>query len=204
MRWETFKPLDQLTAIRHAFTLRTVEPTKSDSFQNQLMSEFGFALNACATAEQTHGDGVAIVDQPRQGIAGVDALATTVTNLPLVIRCADCAAIFVVDPDTPAIALIHSGKAGTSANILGKSLASMQRQFGTRPGNCRVVVGPSIGPCHYEVDLWRSIETQARAAGVDDIVNPRVCTACHLDRYFSYRAEKGNTGRMLALLTLTA
>jgi hypothetical protein len=29
-----------------------------------------------------------------------------------------------------------------------------------------------------------------------------VCTACDLARYYSYRAEKGKTGRMLALLGL--
>ena len=63
-------------------------------------------------------------------------------------------------------------------------------------------ISPSIGPCHYEVDLWDGIERQLREMGVCEIHNPRVCTACHLDRYFSYRAEQGRTGRMFAVLAL--
>ena len=55
-----------------------------------------------------------------------------------------------------------------------------------------------------EVDLWAGLEGQLQAAGVTAIHNPRRCTACDLDRYFSYRAEKGRTGRMLALLALAA
>jgi hypothetical protein len=52
------------------------------------------------------------------------------------------------------------------------------------------------------MDIWGGIEAQLREAGVREIHNPRVCTACHLERYFSYRAETGNTGRMLAVLSL--
>ena len=44
---------------------------------------------------------------------------------------------------------------------------------------------------------------QLRQAGVSDVHNPHVCTACHPGRYFSYRAEKGQTGRMFAVLALT-
>jgi copper oxidase (laccase) domain-containing protein len=132
----------------------------------------------------------------------VDALVTTAKDLPLVIRCADCAAVFIVDRHTPAIGLIHSGKKGTLANIAGNTLAMMTQRYGTDPRDCLVMIGPSIGPCHYEMDIWSGIEGQLREAGVREIHNPRICTACHLDRYFSYRAEKGHTGRMLAVLSL--
>jgi copper oxidase (laccase) domain-containing protein len=74
----------------------------------------------------------------------------------------------------------------------------MKAAFGTTPDDCLAVISPSIGPCHYEMDLWAGIEAQLRAAGVRDIHNPRGCTACHLDRFYSYRAEKGQTGRHLA------
>ena len=52
------------------------------------------------------------------------------------------------------------------------------------------------------MDLWTGIETQLQVAGIGAVHNPRICTACHLDRYFSYRAEKGQTGRLFALLAL--
>ncbi len=144
----------------------------------------------------------AVFETTGERVPMVDALVTATNGLPLVIRCADCAAVFIVDQHTPAIGLIHSGKKGTLANIAGNTLAMMGQRYGTDPRNCLAFIGPSIGPCHYEMDIWSGIEGQLREAGVRDIHNPRLCTACHLDRYFSYRAEKGQTGRMLAVLSL--
>ncbi|HUK83591.1 MAG TPA: polyphenol oxidase family protein [Verrucomicrobiae bacterium] len=200
MQLETFPSLAQLDFVTHAFTLRTDADTKSDDFELHVLQVFG--ATAFASAEQTHGDSVAIVHAPASRIPAVDALVTRQRNLALVIRCADCAAVFVVDRATPAIALIHSGKKGTRANIVGNTLSTMHGQLGAAPRDCLAFISPSIGPCHYEMDIWTGIEQQLRGAGVTDVHNPRVCTACHLDRYFSYRAEKGNTGRMFALLSL--
>ena len=203
MQCETFAPLRRLSFVSHAFTLRTHESTKDDDFETRALAALGFPSMRFASAEQTHGNGVAVVfETTGQHVPLVDALATSVKNLPLVIRCADCAAVFLVDQRTPAIALVHSGKKGTRANIVGNTLATMHQRFGTNPADCLAFIGPSIGPCHYEVDIWSGLEQQLRTAGVRDIHNPRVCTACHLDRYFSYRAEQGQTGRMLAILAL--
>ncbi len=195
MNVETFAPLRSLSGIRHAFTLRTIEDTRDPGFQER------FAPGA-ASAEQTHGDGVAVVKRPGH-YPGVDALVTGERNLPLVIRVADCAAVFIVDRQTPAIGLIHSGKKGTQLNITGATIAAMRDRLGTKAGDCVAFISPSIGPCHYEVDIWSGIESQLRAAGVSEVYNHRVCTACHLDRYFSYRAEHGQTGRHFALLSQT-
>jgi len=203
MEFETFAPLRQLPFVTHAFTLRTTEDTKADDFEGRALSVLGFPSGRFSSAEQTHGNGVAVVfETTGERVPLVDALATSTKNLPLVIRCADCAAVFVVDQRTPAIALIHSGKKGTRANIVRNTLATMQQRFGTNPAECLAFISPSIGPCHYEMDIWSGIETQLRETGVRDIHNPRVCTACHLDRYYSYRAEQGQTGRMLAILAL--
>lgn len=204
MQCETFAPLRQLPFITHGFTLRTSEDTKADEFEGRVLAALGFSTSRCVSAEQTHGHGVAVVFEPTgERVPMVDALTTSTRNLPLVIRCADCAAVFVIDRRTPAIALVHSGKNGTLANIVGHTLATMRQRFGTSPADCRAFISPSIGPCHYEMDIWGGIEEQLREAGVRDIHNARVCTACHLDRYFSYRAEQGQTGRMFAVLALT-
>ena len=188
MRVETFAPLSTLPFLTHAFSLRTEDDTKDPVFESRVVASLGFT--GFASAEQPHGNRVAIVTGPGR-VAGADALVTTQRGLPLVIRCADCAPVFLVDRRTPAIALIHSGKKGTLADIVGNTLKHIQADF--------AFIGPSIGPCHYDMDLWSAIEAQL--AGIE-IHHPRVCTACHLDRYFSYRAEKGNTGRMVAVLSL--
>ena len=199
MRLETFAPLDRLGFVSHAFTIRTAEDTKADDFQQRVVKSLGYS--EFASAGQPHGNAVAVVSTP-SSIDDVDALATSMPNLPLVVRCADCVAVFIVDQITPAIALIHSGKKGTEGHVTTNVLVTMQRAFGTQPRNCLAFISPSIGPCHYEMDLWSGIEQELRDFGVREIYNPRVCTACHLDRYFSYRAEKGKTGRMLAVLAL--
>jgi copper oxidase (laccase) domain-containing protein len=202
--FETFAPLSTLPFIRHAFTLRTRSDSRADEFEQQFVVAQGFPLDAYASAEQPHGNAVAVPGRGARRLPQADALATRETGLPLVVRCADCAAVYVVDRRTPAIALIHSGKKGTLGNVVGHAVLRLQQEFGTDPRDCLAFIGPSIGPCHYEMDLWTGIERQLHEAGVREIHNPRICTACHLDRYFSYRAEKGKTGRMLALLALLA
>lgn len=203
MQFETFEPLTKLGVVTHAFTLRCDDDTRIDDYEKRLVQSLGFPTNGFASAEQPHGNGVAVVVAPTPGrIPGVDALVTRVVGLLLIIRCADCAAVYIVDRTTPAIALIHSGKKGTQANVAGATLTAMRQHFDTQPIDCLAVISPSIGPCHYEVDIGAGIERQLRKAGVTDILNTHVCTACHLDRYYSYRAERGQTGRMLAALAL--
>ena len=200
--FETFAPLSELSLIHHAFTQRTADDTKVDEFEERFVIAQGFSPDSYASAEQPHGNTITVPGKGARRVPHADALATCETGLPLVVRCADCAAVYVVDRQTPAIALIHSGKKGTLGNIVGHTVFRMQMEFDTHPHDCLAFIGPSIGPCHYELDIWSGIERQLHDAGVREIHNPRVCTACHLDRYFSYRAEKGKTGRMFALLAL--
>jgi hypothetical protein len=75
-------------------------------------------------------------------------------------------------------------------------------RFGSDPADFVVHLSPCIRPPHYEVDFAAEIVQQCRALGVSEIHDSGVCTAGDLDRYYSYRAEKGKTGRMLALLGL--
>jgi hypothetical protein len=193
--FETFAPLAALPFLFHAFTQRTEADTKAGDYEQQLVRSFGY--EGFARAEQPHGNGVACVTKPGS-YPFVDALVTNVPGLPLLVRCADCAPVFLVDRVTRAIALVHSGKKGTLANVVGATVTAMP----SRPADLLAVIGPCIGPCHYDMDIWTPIEDQLRAAEVGEIHNVRRCTACHLDRYFSYRAEKGQTGRMFALLAI--
>jgi copper oxidase (laccase) domain-containing protein len=200
---ETFAFLERLPGLTHGFSLRTVAETKADEFLPRLLVQLGFSPATAATAEQIHGAGVGIVEaESTFPVPGVDALITARRGVPLVIRCADCAPVYLVDPVTPAVGLVHSGKRGTLAGIVQSTLDAMRDRFGSRPGHCHAFTGPCIGPCHYEMDIASEIERQLHSAGVIDTGQAAVCTACRLDRYFSYRAEKGQTGRMFAVLAL--
>jgi len=106
------------------------------------------------------------------------------------------------DPIQKAIGLAHSGRKGTEANIVGNTISQMSQHFGTRPADLLVQLGPCIRPPHYEVDFAKTIAIQAKEAGVVQFEDCGTCTACHLETYYSYRAEKGQNGRMWAVMML--
>ena len=64
------------------------------------------------------------------------------------------------------------------------------------------VLSPCIRPPYYEVDFARSIKAQLRAENINEIHDNGENTGADLARFYSYRMEKGRTGRMLAYLAL--
>src|ERR1043166_9039245 len=157
------------------------------------------------TAEQVHGHKIVVIDRPvkkAQHFPGHDGFITNQPRTALGVHVADCCAVYIVDPKTPAVGLVHSGKKGTALAIVAKAIEQMRARFGSDPGGLIVQLSPCIRPPHYEIDFAADIVEQCRAAGVKQIHDSGVCTACDLERYYSYRAEKGKTGRMLALLGL--
>ena len=212
---EYFPALQAITFCRHAFIDRIfgidvshdkAEALKRlDAVHRGMRREIGMADWPLLTAQQIHGDNIAIVDQPLTGdkeFAGCDGIITSQKKIALGIHVADCCAVYIVDPKTPAISLVHSGKKGTERAIVSNAIQQMREHFGSDPAELVVQLSPCIRPPHYEIDFAAQIIEQCRAAGVNAIHDSGVCTACDVDRYYSYRAEKGKTGRMLALLGL--
>jgi hypothetical protein len=177
------------------------------------------------TAQQVHGNQIAIVAEagsalrtdrgrsepdwhsraaslPGREFPGCDGIITNQRGVALGIYVADCCAVYIVDPKTPAIGLVHSGRKGTDLGVVTNALNQMIERFGSNPTNMIVQLSPCIRPPHYEVDFAPEIVRQCRALGVKQVHDSRACTACDLHRYYSYRAEKGKTGRMLALIAL--
>ena len=115
---------------------------------------------------------------------------------------ADCAAIYIVCPRTRALGLVHSGRKGSELGIAGKAISRMVDRYGCDPGELILQISPCIRPPHYEVDLAPMILRSSLAVGVPErnIHDCRSCTANDPGRYYSYRVEKGATGRMLAIL----
>ncbi|MCP5536597.1 MAG: polyphenol oxidase family protein [Akkermansiaceae bacterium] len=168
------------------------------------VNDLGFTWSQFHRAEQVHGADIAIVgkDNPARTWPDVDGLITADPGVLLGIYVADCGAVYICDPVQGVLALLHSGKKGTEGNITGKAIAMMSGQFGSNPADLVVVLAPCIRPPAYEVDFAATIRQQAIAAGVPEsqFTDSGLCTSTDLASYYSYRVEKGNTGRMLALL----
>jgi YfiH family protein len=203
MEIETFPAL-AVPGLRHGFSTRSSIPLPQlDDELKEAFRAAGFPVERAVHAEQTHGHRARAVDHPWvTRVPEVDALATATFGLPLVVRVADCGPLFFYDPVKKAIAVAHSGRKGTEGNIAAATLACLRENFGSDPGDLVVELGPCIRPPHYEIDFAAEIGRQVRAAGVRHYHDGGVCTASRLDRYYSYRAEKGKTGRMWGLLML--
>ncbi len=210
---ETFPALAALPFLRAAFLQRSPDiDVRTDretalqrlwSVQRATADELGFRGMPFATAEQVHGHIIAPMDGNTPTPApGADGLITATPRLCLAIYVADCAAVFLADKHARAIALVHSGKKGTELGIVPQAIALLQERHGIAPADLVVQVAPCIRPPHYEIDFAAEIVGQARAAGAYDVHDCGTCTASDPEKYYSYRREKGRTGRLLALMAL--
>lgn len=174
----------------------------------EVLQQGGIAPKMLRRAQQVHGNKVALVGDigchyPVEGVDGL--ICGAKADCCLGIYVADCAAVWIYDTGTGSRALLHSGKQGTQQNIVAEALLKMSKIFGTVPANCIAVISPCIRPPHYEVDIPTAIKAQLLEGGLlaENIVDSELDTAADLDTFYSYRVEKGNTGRMLALFGRT-
>jgi YfiH family protein len=213
--FEQFPALSAIGICRHVFTQRIpsidVSNDKAevlkrlDSAHRGIRNAIDVGDWPLITAQQVHGNKIAVVDTPLKTdkeFPGCDGIITNQRGIALGVYVADCCAIYIVDPGIPAIGLVHSGRKGTELGVVTNAIAQMIEQFESKPDDLIVQLSPCIRPPYYEVDFAAEIVRQCRALDVKEIHDPGMCTACDLDRYYSYRAEKGRTGRMLALLGL--
>ena len=213
--FEQFPALGAIAMCRHVFTQRIpgsdVSHDKAevlkrlDAAHREIRRAIGVSDWPLLTAEQIHANKIAFVDAPTESdkeFSGCDGIIINQRGIALGIYVADCCAVYIVDPNTPAIGLVHSGRKGTELGVVTNAIAQMIERFGSNPAELIVQLSPCIRPPHYEVDFAAEIVRQCRELGVTEIHHSSICTACHVDLYYSYRVEKGKTGRMLALLAL--
>lgn len=212
---EHFQALSALPEVVHGFTLRVpgIEMShdkaealaRLDTVHRKIRADHQLGAAPFVTAQQIHGKEIAVVNvaiSADKCFANCDGIIADKPGICLGIYVADCCAVYLVDPVRRAIGLVHSGKKGTDLGVVPNAIKAMTAQFGSRPGDLIVQLSPCIRPPHYEIDFAADIVRQCRDLGVNSIHDSGVCTACDLTRYYSYRAEKGRTGRMLAFLAL--
>jgi len=177
------------------------------------------------TVHQIHSATVVEATAPGgDRIADGDALVSNQPGVVVGVRTADCVPVLLADKRTHSVAAVHAGWRGSAQNIVGNAIQELITRYGSRPEDLAAAIGPCIGPCCYQVgedvarqfgkwmpefahsegpqnlDLVAINALQLRAAGVSDIWQAGQCTFCEPSKYFSFRREKEQAGRMLSLI----
>lgn len=182
-----------------------------------------------------HGNRVVQALQPRplnQDPVQADGIITHLPHITLLMRFADCLPILLYDTRRRVLGLGHAGWRSTAQGIALALVDALVQAYDARPHDMVAVLGPAIGPDHYEVgpevrramesafgeparawfrmsrgdrvylDLWAANAWQLHQAGVPVVRISGLCTACNTDLWYSHRAEKGRTGRFALLMAL--
>lgn len=190
-------------------------------------SDLGIDEEKTALSYQVHGNEILKTENPcREN--GYDALITNKNGLTLVVSVADCVPILIHDTSKDVVAAIHAGWKGTVSEIVYKAILKMKMEYGCSSGNLKIFIGPCIAYDHFEVseevaiqfpsevkktivgtnkwlvDLKSANKEQAIRAGVSEknIEVSGYCTFRDENLFFSHRRDKGNTGRMVAVIGL--
>jgi YfiH family protein len=173
-----------------------------------------------ARIRQVHGAQVVAGAAPTGPWEEADGVISTTAGLAACVAVADCVPILLARPDGRAVGAVHAGWRGTLARIAAEGVRALGR--GGDGAAAMAVIGPSIGPCCYQVsddlaerfaavfgpgvvhrgargprlDLWAANECALRDAGVAKVEVLRRCTACDPRSFFSHRRDGGRTGRM--------
>ena len=105
---------------------------------------------------QVHGTDVLSIDHPvkagQKFFGGHDAVLTNQADTLLTVQTADCVPVLLMDTSRGVIGAVHAGWRGVVNGIVAKSVRTMMERFGAGLASLHVAVGPSAGPCCYEVD----------------------------------------------------
>jgi YfiH family protein len=191
---------------------------------NRQRIKMALGLSGLVSSRQIHGDRVLLLDRMPAGdfeADGFDALITNQRGIGLMVQQADCQAVLLADTSGRAVGVCHVGWRGSVANLIGTTVACLERQLGIDPADLLAAVSPSLGPCCAEFinyrqelpesfwtyqskaayfDFWAISRMQLQDAGVQpaNISIAGICTVCD-PGFFSYRREK-KTGRFASVL----
>ena len=225
-----FQPTEVPHGLVVAFSGRGHAPEGEETPTAWLSRRFSHAIGLDGTpihwAHQVHGDDAVTVRTPghvgETNVGRCDALATALPGTALVVQTADCVPILLAAPN--GVGAAHAGWRGTARNVAAAAVRALA-DLGAPPSTFRAWLGPSIGPCCYEVggevaaqfagafvrsgcggghrlDLRSVNVAQLEDAGVprDAISVHPACTKCGGEKFASWRRDGPRAGRMIALV----
>lgn len=191
----SFPPFESLNIAFHTAD----EPAYVLQNRQRLLAHLGIPLEYLTTAKQVHGNDVAVVTSDMRGsgacdynsaIEATDALITNVPNTCLMIQVADCPPILLYDPGRQVIAAVHAGWRGSAQLITLKTVRTMVDHFDCQPKDIVACIGPSIGPCCYEVGPEVVYTVREAMGSLDGLAEPSTSSdRFHLDLWEANRRQ---------------
>jgi YfiH family protein len=155
----TLQSSDLAQVASHAFTTRdvTFRDDSAGDAGGRLAATLGVSADRLIGVTQVHGRAVRLVTaagaaaEPGETVERADAIVSTDPRCAIVVRAADCVPILLADRQRRLVAAVHAGWRGTCAGVTTAVLEAIQ-ELGVSPADLVVAIGPSIGPCCYQVD----------------------------------------------------
>ena len=142
--------------VRHFFGTRSHADTMDVDVGVPARAESSRGRGWLLSVKQVHGTDALVLDRPLcesdRFDGGWDALVTDQPGVTVAVRTADCVPVLVYDRRKKAVAAIHAGWRGAVAGIVPRTIELMVAKFKAVESDLRVSIGPSAGPCCYEVD----------------------------------------------------
>ncbi|MBI4034021.1 MAG: polyphenol oxidase family protein [Candidatus Brennerbacteria bacterium] len=186
--------------------------------REEYFDKIGVGYSRVVTADSVHGATVSRVSGSEAGkmIMKTDGLITDSKNLFLSATAADCFLLYFYDPVKKAIGITHVGWRGLLAGVVENTVDSFVENFGVKPQNLLVSIGPGIRECHFEISPadggkfeeyseFVSEKDGKVFVGLPDIIKVKllkrgvlaehvedsgICTYCNEKDYFSYRRDR--------------
>ena len=166
-----------------------------------LAEETGIAKEHFLYCSQVHSGDVKIID--RIAVEGgalsqnprTDATITAMPGICLMVMVADCVPVLLFDPVKRVSAVIHAGWRGTVHHITSNTIRSMVGHFGCNPADILAGIGPSIGPCCYEVgEDVREFVTQSFGTTEGYLIQKNHTSKPHFDLWYANQKQLTDNG----------
>lgn len=190
--------------------------------QNRALLKKQLGVSSLVFMNQVHGNEVVVITKGNEAPT-CDALICGLSDIGLAVMVADCIPILFHDAVKNVIGVAHAGRCGTALHVGEKTIVKMKEVFGSQVEDIKILMGPSIQKCCYEVGLESTIGLEKylhvqhehyfldlQSANKEDFLSlgileqnieiSPICTCCDKN-YFSYRRDT-ITGRFCGVITL--
>jgi polyphenol oxidase len=138
---------------RHFFTVADLRLVDEEQEWTAVAEFAGLARDRLRLLNQVHGRTIVSTgshDQARDR-PEADGITSDDPSMALVVRVADCAPVLIADASTGAVAAVHAGWRSTMQRIVIEAVTSLRHEYGSRPEDLVVAIGPSLGACCGEM-----------------------------------------------------